>query len=126
MSDPDHLLCLTTSASGDEVFLHADAAGLDRLLRSLTSLRDKLAQNQSDHDHLKTPEWAGDELSTAPSLNSERAVQHFKIWAWTPDITAPNSRGHRGFFEWKLSSSAAVGEFIPFGVQDAIYPKEPH
>ena len=85
MNNPDHLLSLTTSASGDEVFLHADAAGLDKLIRSLTSLRDKLRHNQSDHDHLKTPGWAGDELSTAPARNDERAVQHFRIWAWTPD-----------------------------------------
>jgi len=85
MSEPDYLLSLTTDAAGQQVFLHTDAAGLEHLIGSLARLRGKLDQGRSDHDHMMTDAWAGEELSTAQPADGERAVQHLKIWAWTAD-----------------------------------------
>ena len=88
MSTDDHLLSFSTDASGEQVFIHADAAGLDRLIRSLSHLRAKLTEGTSDHDHLRSEAWGSYELTPPLLAAGERAVQHVKVWAWTPEKTA--------------------------------------
>jgi hypothetical protein len=85
MSDAEHFLSFSTAAAGEQLFIHADAAGLDTLIRSLTRLREKLSQGISDHDHLMTETWAGNELSRPPLAAEEQPIEHVKVWAWTPD-----------------------------------------
>jgi hypothetical protein len=90
MSEPDHFLSITTDVEGQQVFVHVDAAGLDHLIRSLTRLRQKLEKGVSDHDHMMTDAWAGEELSTPRVAEGARGVQHIKIWAWTPEKIREN------------------------------------
>ena len=85
MAEPDYLLSIATDASGEQGFLHADAAGLDHLIGSLQRLRKKLDSGASEHDHMMTDAWAGEELSTPRLADNERAVHHLKVWAWTPE-----------------------------------------
>ncbi len=57
----DDLLTFEVSQDGDELEIHGDRAGLMRLARTLEALASRPAP---DHDHLFTPDWAGDELSS--------------------------------------------------------------
>ena len=90
MSEPDHLLSITTDPEGQQVFIHADTAGLEYLISSLSHLREQLKKGTSDHDHMMTQAWAGQELSTPQVAEGERPVQHLKIWAWTPEKIREN------------------------------------
>ena len=47
------------------MFIHADAAGLDLLIKSLSHIRKKIDENDCEHDHLMTEAWGGDELTGA-------------------------------------------------------------
>jgi Immunity protein 32 len=85
MPKPDWILSFSTDADGDQVFIHADAAGLDHLIQSLTRIRRKLDDDICDHDHLMTDAWGGRELSEATLDEGARLVHHVKIYAWTPE-----------------------------------------
>lgn len=86
---PKYLLSVTSVSSGDTVTIHADKAGLLVLRERLDVLLAKLDRDSSDHEHLRSAEWAGFELSTS-MLASERAhghqtVHHVEIYAWSPE-----------------------------------------
>ena len=85
MPKPDYTLSFATDANGDQVFIHADAGGLDHLIRSLTQIRSKLDENVCDHDHLMTDAWGGHELSERTLDGDARLVQHVTIYGWTPE-----------------------------------------
>ena len=88
MPTDNHLLSVSTDTSGEQVFIHADAAGLDLLIHTLTRLRAKLSEGTSDHDHLMSEAWGSHELTPPLLAAGERAIQHVKLWAWTPEKTA--------------------------------------
>lgn len=86
---PNYLLSVTSAATGDAVTIHADKAGLLALRARLDALLARLDQHTSDHDHLRSAEWAGFELTTS-MLGSERTdghrtVHHVEIYAWSPE-----------------------------------------
>lgn len=86
---PSYLLSVTSAPTGDTVTIHADKDGLLELRTRIDSLLSKLDREASDHEHLRSAEWAGFELSTS-MLASERAnghqtVHHVEIYAWTPE-----------------------------------------
>jgi hypothetical protein len=85
MSEPDHILSFSTDADGDQIFIHADADGLDHLIRSLTHIREKLDKDICDHDHLMTDAWAGSELTQRTLDDGARLIHHVKIYGWTPE-----------------------------------------
>ncbi len=58
--DDEHLLCFVTD-DGGQLFIHADATGLDLLIKSLSNIRKKIDENDCDHDHLMTESWGGAE-----------------------------------------------------------------
>lgn len=83
---PDHLLSLATAPGGDVVYVHADRAGLEFLRDSINELLGKLAKGQSDHDHFRSADWGGWDLTTT-MLASERdggcrTVHHVKLYSW--------------------------------------------
>jgi Immunity protein 32 len=89
MQEPSHLLSVTTSAEGDVVTIHGDIAGLEFLRATVDRLLSKLQTGQCDHDHLRTSDWAGDELSKS-MLSTERdsghnTVHHLEVLAWTDE-----------------------------------------
>jgi len=84
-----HVLSFSTDADGKQVFVHADAAGLDFLIHSLAQLRQRLTEGICDHDHLFTNEWSGNgDLSTKTLGECDRLVHHVKLFAWTPEWVA--------------------------------------
>jgi hypothetical protein len=86
---PEYLLSVTSASTGDTVTIHADKEGLLALRARLDSLLAKLDSDASDHEHLRSAEWAGFELTTS-MLASERAdghqtVHHVEIYGWSPE-----------------------------------------
>ena len=83
---PEHVLSFFTDAAGDQLFVHADAAGLDLLIHRLTRLRGHLDRGECEHEHLFTTAWSGaGDLTTRGVAEGEHVVQHVKIYAWTPE-----------------------------------------
>jgi hypothetical protein len=59
-----------------EVFLSADAAGIDALIGSLTYIKEG-----GDHDHFMSPVWAGTELTEGLRIRTDSTpVNHLKIF----------------------------------------------
>ena len=86
---PEHVLSVIGDADGEQVFVHADAAGLDLLIARLTRLRAHLDRGECEHEHLFTTAWSGSgDLSTRGAGEGERVIQHVKIYAWTPERVA--------------------------------------
>lgn len=86
---PNYLLSVTSASSGDAVTIHADKEGLLALRARVDVLLAKLDRDASDHEHLRSAEWAGFELTTS-MLASERThghqtVHHVEIYAWSPE-----------------------------------------
>jgi hypothetical protein len=86
MPKPDHVLSFATDQDGSQLFIHADANGLDYLIRSLTRIRRKLDEDVCDHDHLMTDAWAGSELSERSMPDAVHLIHHVKIYGWTPAL----------------------------------------
>jgi hypothetical protein len=59
---PDHLLTVELTKDGDELFIHADAAGLRYLVSALTRLAQHAEAGRKEHTHLMTEDWSGHEL----------------------------------------------------------------
>jgi hypothetical protein len=45
MPKPNYVLSFATDKDGDQVFIHADAKGLDYLIRSLTRIRRNMDED---------------------------------------------------------------------------------
>ena len=84
MPKPPYVLSFATDQERDQLFIHADAAGLDYLIRSLARIRQSIDANICDHDHLMTAAWGGSELTERGLDEGTRTVQHVKIYGWTP------------------------------------------
>jgi hypothetical protein len=55
------LLTVELAKDGDAVEIHCNREGIEELIRMLTRLAER---GTADHCHLRTPEWAGSELSS--------------------------------------------------------------
>jgi hypothetical protein len=89
MHPPKHLLSVTSGPDGDCVTLHADIAGLEYLRSKIDQLLEKLKVGHCDHEHLRTVDWAGGELSNS-MLDTERqkghqVVHQVELLVWTQE-----------------------------------------
>lgn len=88
MKKPD-LLSVVTNSDGDTVYLHADLSGLRELRSSINRLINALEKGECEHDHFRSEDWAGYELTTS-MLETEKQkgykqVHHIKLYAWTDE-----------------------------------------
>ncbi len=72
-----------------EVFIHADADGLELLKREIERLQKCLAEKKSEDTHLFSSSWGGNDLAEA-MLKSESdkgcsTVHHVKLYSWTQE-----------------------------------------
>jgi hypothetical protein len=81
------MLYLETDKDGDQVFLHADQEGIQKLREVLDSLEGQ--PEVPEHEHLFTPAWGGDELDEQLSIGakdsdsgSNRTVHQVKLYYW--------------------------------------------
>ena len=79
-----------TGEDGDEVFIHLDRKGIQRLREVLDSLEGQ--PDQPEHEHLLTEDWGGHDLdnsliSGSRDTDSEinRTVHHAKLYYWPND-----------------------------------------
>mgnify|MGYP005667163717 CR=1 FL=1 len=89
MTDKPSLLSFVTDPDGNAVYVHADLSGLKKLRSTVDLLIAKLESGSCDHDHLRTEDWAGYELTTSMLESEEKSgctqVHHVKLYAWNPE-----------------------------------------
>ena len=73
---------LTFERGNDDevVFIHGDELGLTLLRDTIDRLIERTQPGHFDHEHLKTPDWGGDELSN--EAQGGRIVHHVKLYCW--------------------------------------------
>lgn len=71
------MLVFEISKESGQLEIHADKNGLVELKKQL----DFLSAGQS-HVHLKTPSWAGDELTEEAQCKGDLVIHHVKIFLW--------------------------------------------
>lgn len=89
MPSTKYLLSVTSSVEGDYVTIHGNISGLQKLRNEIDLLLSKLQANECDHDHLRTQEWAGHELTCTMLAQEQdtghRTVHHLELFAWTDE-----------------------------------------
>jgi hypothetical protein len=77
----DKLFTFELSKKHDELFVVGDSNGLRFLATKLNRLAEKLDKGQSDHEHLMTKEWAGNELGSVPQGQNTELLNQVTIYA---------------------------------------------
>jgi hypothetical protein len=77
----DKMLTFEYSNSEERLELHLDEIGIRDLIGTLNSL---LEQEGSDHEHLYTADWGGNDLTSEKmnNDNSFKLIKHVKIMHW--------------------------------------------
>lgn len=84
MPKPNHVLSFATNHKG-QLFIHADAAGLDHLIQSLTHLRRAIDEDDCPHYHFMSDRCGGSDLSERTLDQGTETIYHVKIYGWTPE-----------------------------------------
>jgi len=79
---PDHLLTFELAKDGDELLIHADAAGLRYLASALIRLAQHAEAGRKEHIHLMTKDWSGDELSSVAQDSEASLLHQVTIHGW--------------------------------------------
>lgn len=87
---PEHLLTFEMAKDGDELFIHADAAGLRYLASVLTRLAQHAEAGRKEHTHLMTEDWAGSELTSIAQSSEDHLLHKVTIHGW------PKTEGAHG------------------------------
>ncbi|HAC88553.1 MAG: methylhydantoinase [Marinobacter sp.] len=77
MTTDSFLLSFEISKDGDELDVHCDDNGLEKLLSVLSQLRGKV-----QHEHLMTPGWGGNELSEEPQSENSELLNKVTVHKW--------------------------------------------
>lgn len=73
------MLSFEWDKDSERLEIHTDAAGLRELVDQL----NKLAISEgSDHVHLMTEDWGGDDLSSDKQNSKAELINHVKIFKW--------------------------------------------
>lgn len=91
---PDYLLSFLCDG-GDQIYVHADEAGLEQLSQTVQMLLRKVREVKCEHEHLVSDEWGGGgELTPRTPAQIQQPdctpVHHVKIYAWTPEWKEKN------------------------------------
>lgn len=77
MTTNSFLLSFELSKDSNELDVHCDDAGLEKLLSILSQLKGKMK-----HEHLMTPSWGGSELSEALQAEDSQLLNKVTIHKW--------------------------------------------
>lgn len=86
------LLTFEIGSADDELFVHGDPTSLRRLASLLENMALNAEQGKFPHEHLFSPEWGGDDLTTAAQVPGHRCLLHVKIFGWP---TATGSQAYQ-------------------------------
>jgi hypothetical protein len=84
MKTEDHVLCFVVGPDG-ELFIHADAKGMDILENSIKTMQTQLTNNDCPHDHLFSTSWGGGDLTEKQGIQTGTLIQHVKIFGWNEE-----------------------------------------
>lgn len=73
------MLTFELNNNNDRVEIHGDKKGL---LKLANILFDMANQNESEHRHLMTASWGGDELNSDRQGLNNKLLNHVKILFW--------------------------------------------
>ncbi len=92
MSTQPYLLSFEFDKDSQELMIHGDSNGLERLAQLVSLLIARTQLGHFNHDHLMTPAWAGSELSEQNKGGT--VINGVKIYCWKGEIpqVIPNSR----------------------------------
>lgn len=76
----DFLLTFEWNGENEMLEIHGNQAGLEKLRDAINSL---LSKKSSDHVHLMTKDWGGDELSCEKQCEENQTINHVKIFQWS-------------------------------------------
>jgi hypothetical protein len=79
---PDHLLTFELAKEGDELLIHADAAGLRYLASALARLAQHAEAGRKEHAHMTTEDWSGHELSSVAQGTDCSLLHQVTIHGW--------------------------------------------
>jgi hypothetical protein len=77
--DQNRLIRFEYDAGDDKVEIHLNENGIVALIEQLEYLRK---QKKSDHLHLMTEAWGGDELTGGEVQEGFKLINHVKIYRW--------------------------------------------
>ncbi|MBN8734383.1 MAG: immunity protein 32 [Acidobacteria bacterium] len=73
------MLTFELNKDGDQLEIHADSAGMDRLIAAL-----RRVAATKNHEHMATPSWRGTELSEELQSQGSSLLNSVSIYMW-PD-----------------------------------------
>ena len=77
-----HLLTIE-KVDDDEIYIHANKKGLQLLKQEIENL---LSKDSTDHTHLFTESWGGNELTEKlPHVTKTGIINHLKIFKWNDE-----------------------------------------
>jgi hypothetical protein len=71
------LLTFELDKEFEQIDVHFDEVGLEQLILILQNLR-----GVSDHDHMMTPSWGGDQLSDEPQSDQTKLINKVTLHKW--------------------------------------------
>lgn len=91
-NDIDYLLSICSDKDSEQIYIHADLEGIERLERAISFVKSKLLKGECDHVHLYSESWGGNELSES-MLEQEveegrKQVHHVKLYGWNEEWAA--------------------------------------
>ena len=83
-----HLLAFVVDNEKQQVCLHVDKNGVDRLIQELKHIKSSIDENDCPHSHMFSSEWGDGELSISTQLDEDsngNSIHHLKILGWTDE-----------------------------------------
>jgi Immunity protein 32 len=80
MTMQPYLLSFEFDENAQQLLIHGDSQGLKRLAQIVLSLIGNTKEGHFNHDHLRTPAWAGSELSGENKGGA--VIDGVKIYCW--------------------------------------------
>lgn len=83
----EHMLTfeLHRDPQGSTLCVHGSPEGLELLANTILHLVKNTKEGYFDHDHLKTENWGGSELTSEPQYDDSELLNHVKVYCWKGD-----------------------------------------
>lgn len=77
----EKLFTVELNNSNESIEIHMNQEGIDSLIEKLNSLKRR---NETDHEHLMTPTWGGDDLTIIQQNKDEnvKLINHLRLCLW--------------------------------------------
>jgi hypothetical protein len=90
---PNFLLTFELADGANQIYVHGDAAGLEKLGKDILELAQLAKAGEFTHDHFSTEDWGGDELSSTAQGKDTRIVNDVTIYGCPTSKNAKTNGG---------------------------------